>query len=112
MVKLYLDANGLAPIAQALSGQSRQAGVAAGLENQMRAAQLDEQRFKQQQAYQAQERKDSMGLSAIAQALPGFSAAQVNEIQKSPIKSGIKTCRVVHVVYLFCFVHFKILYLG
>lgn len=80
MVKLYLDANGLAPIAQALSGQSRQAGVAAGLENQMRAAQLDEQRFKQQQAYQAQERRDSMGLSAIAQALPGFSAAQVGDV--------------------------------
>ena len=80
MVKLYLDANGLAPIAQALSGQSRQAGVAAGLENQMRAAQLDEQRFKQQQAYQAQERQDSMGLSAIAQALPGFSAAQVGDV--------------------------------
>ena len=80
MVKLYLDANGLAPIAQALSGQSRQAGVAAGLENQMRAAQLDEQRFKQQQAYQAQERKDNMGLSAIAQALPGFSAAQVGDV--------------------------------
>ena len=80
MVKLYLDANGLAPIAQALSGQSRQAGVAAGLENQMRAAQLDEQRFKQQQAYQAQERKDNMGLSAIAQALPGFSAAQVADV--------------------------------
>lgn len=80
MVKLYLDADGLAPIAQALSGQSRQAGVAAGLENQMRAAQLDEQRFKQQQAYQAQERKDSMGLSAIAQALPGFSAAQVGDV--------------------------------
>ena len=80
MVKLYLDANGLAPIAQALSGQSRQAGVAAGLENQMRAEQLDEQRFKQQQAYQAQERQDSMGLSAIAQALPGFSAAQVGDV--------------------------------
>ena len=80
MVKLYLDANGLAPIAQALSGQSRQAGVAAGLENQMRAAKLDEQRFKQQQAYQAQERRDSMGLSAIAQALPGFSAAQVADV--------------------------------
>ena len=80
MVKLYLDANGLAPIAQALSGQSRQAGVAAGLENQMRAAQLDEQRFKQQQAYEAQERKDNMGLSAIAQALPGFSAAQVGDV--------------------------------
>lgn len=80
MVKLYLDANGLAPIAQALSGQSRQAGVAAGLENQMRAAQLDEQRFKQQQAYQAQERRDNMGLSAIAQALPGFSAAQVGDV--------------------------------
>ena len=27
MVKLYLDANGLAPIAQALSGQSKLAGV-------------------------------------------------------------------------------------
>ena len=80
MVKLYLDANGLAPIAQALSGQSRLAGVAAGLENQMRAAQLDEQRFKQQQAYQAQERQDSMGLSAIAQSLPGFSAAQVGDV--------------------------------
>ncbi len=80
MVKLYLDANGLAPIAQALSGQSRLAGVAAGLENQMRAAQLDEQRFKQQQAYQAQELRDSMGLSAIAQALPGFSAAQVADV--------------------------------
>ena len=80
MVKLYLDANGLAPIAQALSGQSKLAGVSAGLENQMRAAQLDEQRFKQQQAYQAQERQDSMGLSAIAQALPGFSAAQVGDV--------------------------------
>lgn len=80
MVKLYLDANGLAPIAQALSGQSRQAGVAAGLENQMRAAQLDEQRFKQQQAYRVQELKDNMGLSAIAQALPGFSAAQVGDV--------------------------------
>ena len=54
--------------------------MAAGLENQMRAAQLDEQRFKQQQAYQAQERQDSMGLSAIAQALPGFSAAQVGDV--------------------------------
>ena len=80
MVKLYLDANGLAPIAQALSGQSKLAGVEAGLRNQMRAAQLDEQRFKQQQAYQAQERQDSMGLSAIAQALPGFSAAQVGDV--------------------------------
>lgn len=80
MVKLYLDANGLAPIAQALSGQSKLAGVEAGLRNQMLAAQLDEQRFKQQQAYQAQERQDSMGLSAIAQALPGFSAAQVGDV--------------------------------
>lgn len=80
MVKLYLDANGLAPIAQALSGQSKLAGVEAGLRNQMLGAQLDEQRFKQQQAYQAQERKDSMGLSAIAQALPGFSAAQVGDV--------------------------------
>ena len=35
MVKLYLDANGLAPIAQALSGQSKLAGVEAGLRNQM-----------------------------------------------------------------------------
>ena len=35
MVKLYLDANGLAPIAEALSGQSKLAGVAAGLRNQM-----------------------------------------------------------------------------
>lgn len=80
MVKLYLDANGLAPIAQALSGQSKLDGVAAGLRNQMLGAQLDEQRFKQQQAYQAQERQDSMGLSAIAQALPGFSAAQVSDV--------------------------------
>ena len=80
MVKLYLDANGLAPIAQALSGQSKLDGVAAGLRNQMMGAQLDEQRFKQQQAYQAQERKDNMGLSAIAQALPGFSAAQVADV--------------------------------
>ena len=80
MVKLYLDTNGLAPIAQALSGQSKLAGVAAGLRNQMLGAQLDEQRFKQQQAYQAQERQDSMGLSAIAQALPGFSAAQVGDV--------------------------------
>lgn len=80
MVKLYLDANGLAPIAQALSGQSKLAGVEAGLRNQMLGAQLDEQRFKQQQAYQAQERQDSMGLSAIAQALPGFSAAQVSDV--------------------------------
>lgn len=80
MVKLYVDANGLAPIAQALSGQSKLAGVEAGLRNQMLGAQLDEQRFKQQQAYQAQERKDSMGLSAIAQALPGFSAAQVGDV--------------------------------
>lgn len=80
MVKLYLDANGLAPIAQALSGQSKLAGVEAGLRNQMLGAQLDEQRFKQQQAYQAQERQDSMGLSAIAQALPGFSAAQVGDV--------------------------------
>ena len=80
MVKLYLDANGLAPIAQALSGQSKLAGVEAGLRNQMLGAQLDEQRFKQQQAYQEQERKDSMGLSAIAQALPGFSAAQVGDV--------------------------------
>lgn len=80
MVKLYLDANGLAPIAQALSGQSKLAGVEAGLRNQMLGAQLDEQRFKQQQAYQAQELKDSMGLSAIAQALPGFSAAQVSDV--------------------------------
>lgn len=80
MVKLYLDANGLAPIAQALSGQSKLAGVEAGLRNQMLGAQLDEQRFKQQQAYQAQERQDSMGLRAIAQALPGFSAAQVGDV--------------------------------
>lgn len=80
MVKLYLDANGLAPIAQALSGQSKLAGVEAGLRNQMLGAQLDEQRFKQQQAYQAQELKDNMGLSAIAQALPGFSAAQVSDV--------------------------------
>lgn len=80
MVKLYLDANGLAPIAQALSGQSKLAGVEAGLRNQMLGAKLDEQRFKQQQAYQAQERRDSMGLSAIAQALPGFSAAQVGDV--------------------------------
>lgn len=80
MVKLYVDANGLAPIAQALSGQSKLAGVEAGLRNQMLGAQLDEQRFKQQQAYQAQERQDSMGLSAIAQALPGFSAAQVGDV--------------------------------
>ncbi|MTU33823.1 hypothetical protein GMD41_14140, partial [Parasutterella excrementihominis] len=74
MVKLYLDANGLAPIAQALSGQSKLAGVAAGLRNQMLGAQLDEQRMRNDKEMQAQTLRDEMrgsfadnpnGLSAL-----------------------------------------------
>ena len=60
MVKLYLDANGLAPIAQALSGQSKLAGVAAGLRNQMLGAQLDEQRMRNDKEMQAQTLRDEM----------------------------------------------------
>lgn len=46
MVKLAIDANGLAPIAEALSGRSRLAGVAAGLRNQMLAQELESMRHK------------------------------------------------------------------
>ena len=60
MVKLYLDANGLAPIAQALSGQSKLAGVEAGLRNQMLGAQLDEQRMRNDKEMQAQTLRDEM----------------------------------------------------
>ncbi len=60
MVKLYLDANGLAPIAQALSGQSKLAGVAAGLRNQMMGAQLDEQRMRNDKEMQAKTLRDKM----------------------------------------------------
>lgn len=60
MVKLYLDANGLAPIAQALSGQSKLAGVAAGLRNQMLGAQLDAQRMSNDKEMQAQTLRDEM----------------------------------------------------
>ena len=46
MAKFVIDANGLAPIAEALSGRSRVAGVAAGLKNKILAEELDAQRVK------------------------------------------------------------------
>lgn len=45
-MKFVIDANGLAPIAEALSGRSRVAGVAAGLKNKILAEELDAQRVK------------------------------------------------------------------
>ena len=60
MIKLYLDANGFPPTAQALSGQSKLAGVAAGLRNQMLGAKLDEQRMRNDKEMQAQTLRDEM----------------------------------------------------
>ena len=41
MVKFVITEEAMSPIAQALSGQSRMAGVAAGLKNQMLGLELD-----------------------------------------------------------------------
>ena len=78
MVKLYLDANGLAPIAQALSGESKLAGVAAGLRNQMLGAKLDEQRMRNDKEMQAQTLRDEMrsGLADDPNSLAAFKAIQ------------------------------------
>ncbi|OSI16503.1 hypothetical protein BWD09_06985 [Neisseria dentiae] len=80
MVKFYVDGQGLSAIAQALSGQSKQAGIQKGLQNQMMAAKLDNMRFEQQEKYRQQEAKDGLLTSTVRQMFPHLSQREQENI--------------------------------
>ena len=55
MGKYYIDANALAPLAAAFSGESRMAGANAALRNQMLSAQIGEQQLRNDEMMRQQE---------------------------------------------------------
>lgn len=70
MAKLYIDERALSPIVQALMGQSREAGIASGLQNRMMAAKLDSMRFEQDEKIRQREARDGLLASAVRQMFP------------------------------------------
>lgn len=79
-MKFVIDQNAFSPLAEALSGRSKMAGVAAGLRNQAMQQELDQQRLKQDQAWQQEEAKRQFLNSKLAQALPGFDQNQIADV--------------------------------
>lgn len=79
-MKFVIDQNAMAPLAEALSGRSRLAGVAAGLKNQMLGLEVDKMRQEQDRRLQAETQRQNAGLSLLAQNLPGFSREQLGQV--------------------------------
>ena len=82
-MKFVIDANGLAPIAEALSGRSRVAGVAAGLRNQMMGAELDKMRFEQDKVYRQQQAQDDLLNRKMAALFPQLGQREREDMAHS-----------------------------
>ena len=78
MVKFVITEDAMSPIAQALSGQSRMAGVAAGLKNQMLGLELDKMREERQQAQQQRQMRENLIPSRISRLFPQLSEGARN----------------------------------
>ena len=68
----------MSPIAQALSGQSRMAGVAAGLKNQMLGLELDKMREERQQAERQRQMRENLIPNRISRLFPQLSEGARN----------------------------------
>ena len=73
MVKFVITEEAMSPIAQALSGQSRMAGVAAGLKNQMLGLELDKMREERQQAERQRQMRNDLIPNRIRQMFGDYS---------------------------------------
>ena len=80
MVKFVITEEAMSPIAQALSGQSRMAGVAAGLKNQMLGLELDKMREERQQAERQRQMRNDLIPNRIRQMFGGFSPRVQNRL--------------------------------
>ena len=80
MVKFVITEEAMSPIAQALSGQSRMAGVAAGLKNQMLGLELDKMREERQQAERQRQMRENLIPNRIRQMFGGFSPRVQNRL--------------------------------
>ena len=80
MVKFVITEEAMSPIAQALSGQSRMAGVAAGLKNQMLGLELDKMREERQQAERQRQMRNDLILNRIRQMFGDYSPQVQNRL--------------------------------
>ena len=78
MVKFVITEEAMSPIAQALSGQSRMAGVAAGLKNQMLGLELDKMREERRQAEQQRQMRENLIPNRISRLFPQLSEGARN----------------------------------
>lgn len=78
MVKFVITEEAMSPIAQALSGQSRLAGVAAGLKNQMLGLELDKMREERQQAERQRQMRENLIPNRISRLFPQLSEGARN----------------------------------
>ena len=78
MVKFVITEEAMSPIAQALSGQSRMAGVAAGLKNQMLGLELDKMREERQQAERQRQTRENLIPNRISRLFPQLSEGARN----------------------------------
>ena len=78
MVKFVITEEAMSPIAQALSGQSRMAGVAAGLKNQMLGLELDKMREERQQAERQRQMRENLIPNRISRLFPQLSEGARN----------------------------------
>ncbi|OAM25896.1 hypothetical protein A7P95_10865 [Eikenella longinqua] len=80
MVKFVITEEAMSPIAQALSGQSRMAGVAAGLKNQMLGVELDKMRDEREQAARQRQIRDNLIPNYIRQQFGDLSPRVQNRL--------------------------------
>lgn len=80
MVKFVITEEAMSPIAQALSGQSRLAGVAAGLKNQMLGLELDKMREERQQAERQRQMRNDLIPNRIRQMFGDYSPRVQNRL--------------------------------
>jgi len=80
MVKFVITEEAMSPIAQALSGQSRMAGVAAGLKNQMLGMELDKMREERQQAERQRQMRNDLIPNRIRQMFGDYSPRVQNRL--------------------------------
>lgn len=80
MVKFVITEDAMSPIAQALSGQSRMAGVAAGLKNQMLGLELDKMREERQQAERQRQMRNDLIPNRIRQMFGDYSPRVQNRL--------------------------------
>ena len=78
MVKFVITEEAMSPIAQALSGQSRMAGVAAGLKNQMLGLELDKMHEERQQAERQRQMRENLIPNRISRLFPQLSEGARN----------------------------------